>query len=572
MAYGYHFALVTGGSSFFDPITQGFIDKCQELARLVDFKPVGDDLVTCEVHVENWTWFEEMGYTKEEDIQPCVPQLRLLMEQTNPKVDAIATKCNLDPTTDSINILQELYDSNIPTIVHAGPHIGPYLSYVGTNNTEVGRAMARLLKQLRPEGGTYFSTYNEASAKERHLGFVDEISKDNNRDDKGHWYPLQLNFTEPTWIESGFTGMGGHASIREKRMELIASLNPTAFMFMYQSPMRIDNYTAFIDRNRWRNITYIGTEGTGEEFLGYMSRKYVDGLIGQVTYDQGYYSAETLHNIVTSDRDWKSTIHISKTSYDEYDIPKITIIDPIVDPIINTKLINYNLVPDQLPPLDFDQNLLGNLRYVGFVCFGIVTFTVIVCITWSINKRNGMIVKASQPFFLVMTATGVFVMCCALIPLSFDDNGVDTDELSNTKKVGICMSIPWLAFIGFTITFAALFSKTWRVNQFFNSKNAHDRIRVSERDVLGPFMVLLSSNIIVLICWTMLDPLTYIRQYEDGTDLWNREIASNGSCRSENAMAYLIPLGLSKFLSTGQMDTKIVLLLFTLTPPFSSSL
>ena len=166
-------------------------------------------------------------------------------------------------------------------------------------------------------------------------------------------------------------------------------------------------------------------------------------------------------------------------------------------------------------------------------------------------------------------------MSSAIIPLSYDDNGNASnfvndaaeylDEGSNEStgpviltdfyKISICMSIPWLAFIGFTITFSALFSKTWRVNQFFKSKNTHDRIRVSEKDVLGPFILLLSCNIIVLICWTMLNPLIYKRQYNNGTDLWNRDISSIGICRSSSesdggnsgAISYLIPLGISKY-------------------------
>ena len=40
------------------------------------------------------------------------------------------------------------------------------------------------------------------------------------------------------------------------------------------------------------------------------------------------------------------------------------------------------------------------------------------------------------------------------------------------------MSIPWLAFTGFTIAFCALFSKTWRrVNQLFNVVNSSRRRR-----------------------------------------------------------------------------------------------
>jgi hypothetical protein len=64
--------------------------------------------------------------------------------------------------------------------------------------------------------------------------------------------------------------------------------------------------------------------------------------------------------------------------------------------------------------------------------------------------------------------------------------------------------------------------------------------------VLTPFAVLLTRNFVVLICWTDIDPLTYERVFADGTDYWNREIASYGSCRSDHVAAYLTPLALPK--------------------------
>jgi hypothetical protein len=256
-----------------------------------------------------------------------------------------------------------------------------------------------------------------------------------------------------------------------------------------------------------------------------MARNYVDGLIGQQTYETGLFAAQALYRIVTEGAD-------------------------SVPSKFGTKLINYNLIPDELPHLNVDQSLLGNLKFVGLTCFGIVAACVVACVLWTLVNRKCIVVKASQPFFLVMTATGVLILAATTIPLSFDDGGV---EISETRAVGICMSIPWLAFTGFSVTFSALFSKTWRVNQFFKSINSHGRIKVSERDVLLPFLAVFTLNAIVLICWTIIDPLTYVRQFADGTDLWNREIASTGSCRSVNAVAYLVPLALSEYIQSLQM-------------------
>jgi len=214
--------------------------------------------------------------------------------------------------------------------------------------------------------------------------------------------------------------------------------------------------------------------------------------------------------------------------------------------VIPTNLVSYNLIPIDLPQVQVNQNLTGNLRIAGFVCFSLIALYAIICALWTIFCRRTVIVKAAQPLFLVMVALGVLVMSSSLIPLSFDDDG-NPDAFSETFKVGICMSIPWLGFIGFTITFSALFAKTWRINKLFLASQRYTRIELSLREVLPHFTVLLALNFIVLICWTVIDPLTYVREFERGTDYWNREFESNGYCRSDNSVAYLVPLGVINF-------------------------
>ena len=51
-------------------------------------------------------------------------------------------------------------------------------------------------------------------------------------------------------------------------------------------------------------------------------------------------------------------------------------------------------------------------------------------------------------------------------------------------------------------------------------------------DVIWPFAVLMTANVIALICWTTIDPLVFTRSYHAGTDDWNRRISSFGTCTS----------------------------------------
>jgi gamma-aminobutyric acid type B receptor len=469
------FALINGGSGFFDPVEHGWARQCKNLG------------VTCHYRAPNVT----------EECDCDCSHAYMVREFISMKVDGIAlSPCRGEEAM--VSLIDEAFQAGIPIVTFDSdvPN-SKRAAYIGTDNCFLGRTMARLLKQLRPEGGT-FATMGRSV--ERLAGFGEEIMKDNDRDDRAHWYEI-----------SGLTG--GFLD----QMESAALQNTTAIITMYQTPMRFANWTTFIDVHRHRNITYIGTDGSDYQ-LAYLSQRYVDGLVGQLPYEFGSKSLQVLYDLAT------------KGSLEHTRFP--------------TNLVAYNLIPLELPPVDVDQNLLGNFKYTGLVCFGVVALSTLACVAWTLHYRACMVVRAAQPFFLMMTAGGVLLMASALVPLSFDDLG-DPDSMGTTRSVGICMSIPWLAFTGFTVTFSALFSKTWRVNQFFHSSSAFGRMKVTERDVLAPFAFLLTCNFIVLISWTLIDPLTYERQFEDGTDYWNREIASNGSCSSDHVAAYLAPLALS---------------------------
>ena len=79
-----------------------------------------------------------------------------------------------------------------------------------------------------------------------------------------------------------------------------------------------------------------------------------------------------------------------------------------------------------------------------------------------------------------------------------------------------------------------MFAKTWRVNKIFNNPNAFQRIKVTEKDVLKPYLILMAMNVIVLSCWTVIAPLTYQRFDAPGTDEWNRVLATYGVCSTMN--------------------------------------
>jgi len=479
------FGLINGGSDFFEPVNHGWTQRCEELGVTCYQTYPGDDA----------------NYTVNGEYACMNHRNAVIAKWRQMGLNGIAMKPCTFPPDYSQNLTRDLEASGIPVVFFDSDiKESERVAYVGTDQSFLGRTLARLLRQLRPDGGRYALIGRK---QERCEGFIDEISRYNDRNDRAHWFEIEGDYTSTVGNGTDYMGM----------MERAALLEPEAIIFFKQTPMRHENYTQFVQANRDKQITFIGTDGDDYQ-LEYLSRRYVDGLIGQLPYEFGTDSAQALFDFSEG--------------------------RPVKD-VITTNIVAYNLIPLELPHLEVDQNLLGNLKYVGYVCFGLVAASVVFCFTWTACNRSTLVVRVAQPFFLMMVAVGVLIMSSSLIPLSSDDGG-DMEPESHRWSVGICMSIPWLAFTGFAVTFSALFSKTWRVNRIMKAKISNKRIKLSAQDVMAPFAVLLFSNIIVLVLWTVLNPLQYIRQEHDGTDYWNRTISTYGACRSDNAVAFLGPL------------------------------
>jgi gamma-aminobutyric acid type B receptor len=84
------------------------------------------------------------------------------------------------------------------------------------------------------------------------------------------------------------------------------------------------------------------------------------------------------------------------------------------------------------------------------------------------------------------------------------------------------MSVPWLLSIGFCTIFSALFAKTGRLVKVLESAARFRRVTVRVKDVLYSFFGLLMANIIILTCWTTINPLVFRRQ----------QVAAIGRCVS----------------------------------------
>lgn len=115
--------------------------------------------------------------------------------------------------------------------------------------------------------------------------------------------------------------------------------------------------------------------------------------------------------------------------------------------------------PMFLPPQMVNLNLIPSWALgIGLGFCGIMMAMSIAWAAWTFRHRGQRVVRASQPFFLLMLCIGTFMIASSIIPTSFQE------PISIRTLNAGCMLFPWLACIGFVTAFSALFTKNRRIN------------------------------------------------------------------------------------------------------------
>jgi len=298
---------------------------------------------------------------------------------------------------------------------------------------------------------------------------------------------------------------------------------------------------------------------TGAEFYEALKHTKFDGVSGRVQFDPDTGTRLAAHvrysveYIVLSD-------NRSDDSYYRFDSKIVAIMQQDNLTAYHPFLHHDNTTnsPQDLPPIDdVNLNLLPpGVHILGYALAGIVMVASIVCFIWTFLSRDIFVVRVSQPFFLCQLCVGTFLMALAIIPWSFplsssaytgdidindyvdQDHYSDNHSNSNKGLDSACMSTLWLLFMGFSIAFASLASKTWRLNHLLSSGTAMRRTMVSVNDAMLPFYVSMGINMTMLLCITFVSPLRHERVHVGHYDSFGRSIESYASCQPVDSKFY----------------------------------
>eukprot|EP00743_Colponemidia_sp_Colp-15_P007849 GILK01008502.1.p1 GENE.GILK01008502.1~~GILK01008502.1.p1 ORF type:complete len:856 (+),score=154.80 GILK01008502.1:16-2583(+) len=147
------------------------------------------------------------------------------------------------------------------------------------------------------------------------------------------------------------------------------------------------------------------------------------------------------------------------------------------------------------------------------------------CLFFNYRYRKHPAIKFSSP-----RVNNVIIVGCMLGYSYVYTLGVDSME-------GICNARLWTISLSYTLTFGALFSKTWRVHKLFNNRRMKN-IQIKDSTLFAYIAGFLAVDIILLAAWTGSDSLKEVAEYGssyiDPSDLFTQYNPYYLYCDSSN--------------------------------------
>mmetsp|Transcript_1378 Transcript_1378/g.2985 ORF Transcript_1378/g.2985 Transcript_1378/m.2985 type:complete len:1168 (+) Transcript_1378:302-3805(+) len=230
--------------------------------------------------------------------------------------------------------------------------------------------------------------------------------------------------------------------------------------------------------------------------------------------------------------------------------------------------------PKSLPFLQQQNSFRGGgaikAAFLVFTTAGaMLMLTSIGFAVWTFWYRNSYVIRTSQPGFLIMLCVGTFFMALSIVTLSFgyylpsqpwgdhtDPSHFDHEHTTHEHDHGVsletyningvvtndgwarfsCMATHWFFNFGFGLAFSALFAKMWRINKILGDGVEHfRRVVVQPKDVMVPGIIIVLGNLLILLCWQIMDPLRFVwrDEVESPVDKFGRYTEQTHMCVSE---------------------------------------
>ncbi|XP_006811791.1 gamma-aminobutyric acid type B receptor subunit 2-like [Saccoglossus kowalevskii] len=168
-----------------------------------------------------------------------------------------------------------------------------------------------------------------------------------------------------------------------------------------------------------------------------------------------------------------------------------------------------------LPPLDLQivHRIPADVSLVLFAtmcCFSYIGIMVaMVFLFFNMRFRKHRYIKMSSPYINNLIIIGG-LLCYASVFFSGSHSSYRSDKAFNL----LCGLRAWSLALGFTLSFGAMFAKTWRVYSIFTDIRLKRKV-IRDAKLFTIVGTLAFIDLIILISWGIVDPL--VRQEQEGT-------------------------------------------------------
>lgn len=192
---------------------------------------------------------------------------------------------------------------------------------------------------------------------------------------------------------------------------------------------------------------------------------------------------------------------------------------------------NVSIPPDLPPPVVSINEVNAWIRVAVYALVATVLAATVGFAIWTYRHRQCRVVKASQPFFLLLLCVGVALMGCSMIPLVVKENEVEDLDLN-------CNSFAWLVTMGFGITFSTLFAKTYRINTIVRNAKKCRRVKLTVRGTVYPVALICGFNVMMLALMSANVPITH-EEFSRKPDRFGRDTEIYSRCMFEDSLPYI---------------------------------
>ncbi|XP_071506418.1 gamma-aminobutyric acid type B receptor subunit 2-like [Diadema antillarum] len=160
------------------------------------------------------------------------------------------------------------------------------------------------------------------------------------------------------------------------------------------------------------------------------------------------------------------------------------------------------------PPEDADshQTVVDQVSrelFISMLTFSIIGIVLAIAfLAFNVHYRDEKLIKMSSP-----NMNNIIIGGCILTYVTAILLGVDIRLLDENNLKIMCQARTWIFAIGFTLSFGAMFSKTWRVYSIFTNKKLQKRV-IKDYRLFVMVGILLLIDIIVILVWQLIDPLS----------------------------------------------------------------